>query len=161
MNTAFTVLRPAVLICALPLSGTSGAKQKGRIMNTKKARRIIIIGVACFFICAACALGVIRWDIQSDLDKWCSIAQSKHPHPGDGIAAMIEYVQSNSHSLKNRNHVVWALGQARSSRALPILEGYYTGAECDHSQFLCQYELDKAIELCRGKTPNILFIKTP
>ena len=82
------------------------------------------------------------------------------PH-GDDIAAMIEFVQSNSHSLRDRNLMVWALGQARDSLALPVLESFYSGEECDHSQYLCQGELDKAIRLCRGETPNLLCIKTP
>jgi len=126
-----------------------------------RTKRIVVIGLVCFFVCATCALGILRWDIQSDLNKWCDVAQSKYPHPGDDVAAMLYYVQSNSHPLKKRNHVVWALGQARDSRALPVLESFYTGKECDHSQYLCQGELEKAIKLCKGETPNLLCIKTP
>ncbi|MCA9733499.1 MAG: hypothetical protein H6696_17990 [Deferribacteres bacterium] len=126
-----------------------------------KTTKIAFIGLTCFFVCAACALGVLRWDIQSDLDKWRDIAQSNHPHPGDDVAAMLEYVQSNSHSLPKRNHVVWALGQARDSRALTIIQSFYTGKKCNHSQYLCQRELLKAIKLCKDETPNLLFIKTP
>jgi hypothetical protein len=89
------------------------------------------------------------------------MAQSAHPHPGDDVAAMLEYVQTDSHSLRDRNLVVWALGQARDSRALPVLESYYTAGKCDHDRYLCQGELAKAIKLCRGPAPNLLFIKTP
>ena len=50
---------------------------------------------------------------------------------------------------------------ASPPRALPILEKYHTGKECDHDQYLCQGELEKAIKLCKGETPNLLCIKTP
>jgi hypothetical protein len=138
-----------------------GAKHVEVIMNTKKLRKAILAGMIVFFAMVTCGLGYCRWTIQTALDKYCSVAQSEHPHPNDDIAAMMEFVQSNSHSLRDRNLVVWALGQARDSRALPILESYYTGENCDHSQYLCQGELEKAIKLCRGETPNLLCIKTP
>jgi hypothetical protein len=126
-----------------------------------RIKRIIFIGLACLFLCAVSALGVLRWTIQSGLDERCDIAQSKYPHPGDDVAAMLEYVQSNSNTLIDRNSVVWALGQARDSRALPVLERFYTGKKCNHRLYLCQSELKKAIELCKGGTLNLLVIKTP
>ncbi len=134
---------------------------KGTIMNTKKVRKVALVGLAVLFLCGTCVLGLLRWIIQSGLDKCREVAQAEHPYPGDDIAAMLEYVQSESYSLKDRNRIVWALGQARDRRALPILENYYTGKECDHDQYLCQSELEKAIKLCRGETPNLLCIKTP
>ena len=130
-------------------------------MNTKKLHKAILAGIIVFFIIFTCGLGYCRWKIQTGLDKYCKVAQSEHPYPGDDITAMMEFVQSNSHSLKDRNLMVWALGQARDSRALPFLESYYTGKECDHEQHICQSELEKAIKLCKGETPNILFIKMP
>jgi hypothetical protein len=130
-------------------------------MNAVRLRRVVLVGLAVLLACGACALGYCRWAIQAGLDRSCAMAQSAHPHPGDDVAAMLEYVQTDSHSLRDRNLVVWALGQARDSRALPVLESYYTGAKCDHARYLCQGELAKAIKLCRGQTPNLLFIKTP
>jgi len=35
------------------------------------------------------------------------------------------------------------------SRALPVLESFYTGGECEHDKFLCQRELSKAIYGCK------------
>ncbi|MCD6338810.1 MAG: hypothetical protein J7M29_05450 [Verrucomicrobia bacterium] len=130
-------------------------------MNAKKPVKIALIGTAIFLVVVTCGLGYCRWKIQTTLDECCKIAQAEHPHPGDDVAAMMEFVQSESHSLKDRNLMVWALGQARDSRALQVLESFYTGGKCDHSRCLCQRELEKAIKLCRGETPNILSIKTP
>ena len=130
-------------------------------MDFKKLRKVLAIGfVVCLVLCAG-AIGLIRRSIQNSLDQWCVKAQEAHPHPGDNVAAMIEYIQSDSHSLHDRNLAVWALGQARDSRALPALEGYYYGAKCEHNSHLCQMELSKAIKLCNGETPNLLRIKTP
>ena len=130
-------------------------------MDFKKLRKVVTIAfVACVVLCA-CAIGSIRWGIQNGLDEWCARAQEAHPHSGDDVAALIAYVQSGSHSLHDRNLAVWALGQARDERALPVLPTFVTGETCDHSKYLCQYELKKAVELS-GKDPiNILKIRTP
>ena len=130
-------------------------------MKSRKVRRNIIIVLFAGFICCACLLGFIRWEIQSGLGRQCAIAQAAHPHPEDAVAALLEYVQSDSHTLKERNLAVWSLGQARDSRALPILEKYFNGEQCDHDSKLCQSELEKAIMLCKSDAPNLLCIKTP
>jgi hypothetical protein len=130
-------------------------------MRFRKVRGVVAIG---FLVCLAVFAGALawaRWQIQSGLDEWCATAQASHPHPGDDVAALIDYVQSESKSLHDRNLAVWALGQARDPRALPVLEAYYTGEKCEHDRSLCQGELEKAIELCEGETPNLLCIRTP
>lgn len=70
--------------------------------------------------------------------------------PGDGVEALVQLVQSDHHTLQERNRAVWAIGRLRDRRGLPLLEKYYTGGECDHARFLCQRELRKAIDLCNG-----------
>lgn len=130
-------------------------------MKSGAIRRKVTIGVIVLLACCVCGLGLVRWSIQSGLEKWCAIAQAVHPHPGDDVAALMDYVQSESHSLEQRNYAVWALGQARDSRAVAILESYQTGDGCDHDSRLCEGELDKAIELCKGDGPNLLLIRTP
>ena len=43
-------------------------------------------------------------------------------------------------------------------RALPVLEKHYTGADCHHRYFPCQYELKKAVTRCRADLgKSILF----
>ena len=130
-------------------------------MTAKKVLKRIVIGASVLFVLGVCLLGYVLWDIQSGLDEWCATAQKTHPHPGDDVAALVEYVQSDTHSLRKRNLAVWALGQARDSRAVPVLQTYLTDGECDHDRVLCQDELAKAIKLCQEGAPNILFIRTP
>ena len=130
-------------------------------MRSRKLRKVLARGfLVCLAICTI-GLGWIRWQIQSGLDEWCATAQASHPRLGDDVAALLDYVQSESHSLRDRNFAVWALGQARDPRALPVLEVYYTGAKCEHDRYLYQGELAKAIKLCKRETPNLLCIRTP
>ncbi len=130
-------------------------------MNFKKLRKVLAIGVvACLGLCAS-ALGFARWSIQNGLDEWCAKAQEAHPHAADDVAALIAYVQADSHSLHDRNLAVWALGQARDERALPVLQAFVTGEKCDHSKNLCQGELSKALDLSGDDPINILWIRTP
>jgi hypothetical protein len=130
-------------------------------MHLKKLRKVLAI---CFVLCLVfCAgwLAFARVSIQNGLDEWCEKAQEAHPHEGDNVAALIAYVQSESHSLHDRDLAVWALGQARDERALPVLQTFVTNEECDHSKYLCQSELEKALELSGRDPINILRIRTP
>jgi hypothetical protein len=72
--------------------------------------------------------------------------------PGDRVLALMAYVESPKHTLRERNRAVWALGQLGDARALPVLETHFTGRNCEHDRALCQHELRKAIRLCRGAT---------
>ena len=130
-------------------------------MHFKRIQKAIVVGALVLLLCATGALGALWWSIQGGLDEWCAVAQRSHPHPGDDVAALMAYVQSESHSLRDRNYAVWALGQARDARALPVLERYQTGQPCDHDRCLCQGEIAKAIKLCQDPTPNPLCISTP
>jgi len=130
------------------------------VRATTFGRVAIRILLVCVVLCVG-AVGFLRLQIQSGLNHWCRTAQAAHPHPGDPIAALLDYVQSDAHSLRERNYAVWALGQARDVRALPVLENYVTGGPCDHACCLCQHELSKAVALCKSPSPNLLCIRTP
>lgn len=78
-------------------------------------------------------------------------ARAMDEFPGDEVEALSAVVQSDKHTLAERNRAVQALGQIGDSRALPVLEAFYTGQLCQHDKFLCQRELTKAIDRCRGK----------
>ncbi len=77
-------------------------------------------------------------------------AQATHEYAGDRIEALMAYVDSENHSLRQRNHAVWALGQIGGRCALPVLEKFHTGGPCDHDSRLCQGEVQRAIEACKG-----------
>ncbi len=89
------------------------------------------------------------WWVQADAYKFA--ARAAQGFPGDQVDALLVLVQSEQHTLGERNRAVHALGQIGDPRALPVLERFYTGGECQHSRFLCQKELEKAIARCNGK----------
>ncbi len=95
----------------------------------------------------AVALLAITWSIRSGVTNASDVAMREYP--GDRVAALIAYAESDSHSWADRNRAVWALGQLRDARALPMLERNYVGEPCNHAQMLCQHELKKAINLIR------------
>jgi hypothetical protein len=83
----------------------------------------------------------------------CITAQEEYS--GDCVEALSAYIDLEDQPLHRRGHAVWAAGQFGDPRALPVLEKYYTGEGCDHTNQLCQYELEKAIKWCKTNK-NIL-----
>ena len=71
---------------------------------------------------------------------------------GDRIEALIALADCKTCRLEDRNHAVWALGQFRDRRALPVLHAYYDGGPCSHGYRICQHELEKAIRWTEGKS---------
>lgn len=105
---------------------------------------IVVVGLSILFagflaICGAIGAGVRNIS-----------AEALREQPRDRVLALMVYVESENRSLRDKNHAVWALGQLGDPRALPVLGKYYTGKPCDHSRFLCQKELKKAIEAGKG-----------
>jgi hypothetical protein len=79
-------------------------------------------------------------------------------YPGDRVEALMAFVDSDHHSLQERNRAVWALGRLGDERALPTLRKYYNGQPCQHDKYLCQHELRKAIRLCEGATNAVAWM---
>ncbi len=80
---------------------------------------------------------------------------AKWQYDGDCIEALILQLNDEHQGFRARNHAIWALGQLGDSRALPVLEGYYTGNIPDKEpldETISQYELKKAINLAGGGT---------
>jgi hypothetical protein len=71
---------------------------------------------------------------------------------GDRIEALMALVDCQDCKLEDRNHAVWALGQLKDKRALPVLYKYRTGKPCNHSRQICQYEIGKAIRWTEGNS---------
>jgi len=83
---------------------------------------------------------------------------AKNEYKKDCVSSLIETVQSEKHSFKERNDAVWALGQIADPQALPFLTelnrslpernlGYESG--------LSKPEVEKAIKWCGKEKTNI------
>lgn len=71
----------------------------------------------------------------------------------DCVEALIDTLDDENQGYRTRNHAIWALGQFGDSRALPVLQKYYTGDIPDREpldDMISQYELKKAINLANG-----------
>ena len=111
--------------------------------------------VIALVLTAALLLGT-TWLIGSGVHAVSKAALLERP--GDRVPALMAYIESPKHTLRERNRAVWALGQLGDARALPVLEKHFTARECEHGRVLCQHELRKAIRLCRGATNIAAFI---
>ena len=128
-----------------PADGDSDCKSLPRAGRRKKITvrvalaLVVFVGVSYVVLCLY---------IGSHVKSVCSEAMREYP--GDSVEAVIAYVESESHSLKERNKAVWALGYLGDKRAVPVLKKHQTGSPCEHEKYLCQHELGKAVKLCEG-----------
>jgi len=104
----------------------------------------VALGVLLGFVALVAVSTHIRREVQTTADR------AQQHHPGDRVEALIACMEDPALGLKERNRVVWALGQLGDRRALPVLRQHHTGQPCDHAHALCQRELTKAIKLADG-----------
>ena len=121
---------------------------KSKSSRFASVKKVIIYGTLSCLALILFAFVMICFSIRSSVKEIS--AEATQQYPGDRIEALIAYVKSENHSLRQRNLAVWALGQIGDRRALPVLKQFYTGGPCDHDNYLCQHELQKAIKLCEG-----------
>lgn len=119
----------------------------------KRVVKVLVGVLVADAVLGGIALGVVLGSIHQSVQEYCGVAQQAHPHPGDDVTALIDYLNSEEHSLRERNHAIWTLQHLADPAALPSLQAVYTGDLCDHDKHLCQYELEKAIKRCGG-IPN-------
>ena len=111
---------------------------------------VFIIGLGIVYI------GLRIW-FKSEINQICNHAMSQYE--GDKIEALIAMLNAEDQILKTKNNAIWALGKLNDQRALPVLRKLQTGNECDHTRYVCQRELDKAIRNLEGKGIDILTFK--
>lgn len=123
----------------------SQLRQTGRFL--RRWWPVIVAVIAMVVVAAVVGLfGLIATSAHS----YAQVAQRQYG--GGEIYALMRAVDDERLPLGERNHAVWALGQFRDSRALPVLARFSTGEPCQHDKFICQSELKKAIDLCSGRT---------
>jgi len=103
----------------------------------------ITVVVAIYFI--------LFWIIYSPVDAICEDAINEFE--GDAVEALLIFIDSDTHSIEEKNHAIWAIGQFGDERALPVLEKYYSGEACQKpcrtDRYICQYGLEKAIKFSK------------
>jgi hypothetical protein len=115
-----------------------------------KSKKVVLRIVSCIVLACLIFVGAMAYYIHRNVQEYTEIAQKFHPNPGDDSMALVQFMNSESHSLQERNQIIWTIGRLASPDALPFLESAYTGGPCDHEKYICQYELEKAIRRCGG-----------
>jgi hypothetical protein len=120
-----------------------------RVGAQRRLRKWWPVGLGVVLLAGYGGLAGLAWSTQAGAHRFGERAMREFP--GDEVEALRSFVQSENHALAERTEAVHALGQIGSERALPVLVRYYTGRECEHSKFMCQKELRKAMDRCSGK----------
>jgi hypothetical protein len=110
---------------------------------------IVVAGVVIFFTAIHVWNGIT---VRMNIDL------AREATQGSAEEALIAMLKDSTRSPYVRTHTaIWTLGQIRSEKALPVLEGLYKddpdGITCygKHDSLLCQYEIHKAIESIKKK----------
>lgn len=99
-------------------------------------------------LAAGASWAMIEWGIVSA--KRSAEAQ----FPGrDASQALIDLVDCEKCAMEQRNRAVWTLGQIREDRALPVLHKHFYDGPCNHSKYICQHELRKALKRIEDRPP--------
>ena len=107
----------------------------------------IIVGGGIFVLLFLVTSTWIGFGVQEK----CMLAQGRYG--GDCVDALISHLEDENNPIGERNHAIWALGQLGNTKALPVLEKYYTGNIPERepwNETLSQYELQKATNLVSG-----------
>lgn len=116
-------------------------------MNSKIKRVLIIAFTIALFGLIFLYIGLRVW-IWTDASKYAEKVSLQFKT--DKTEALLMLINSEEHTLKEKNKAIWALGVLKEKNALPKLEMLYTGIECRHDSAICQYELYKAIHKIKG-----------
>ncbi len=130
-------------------------------MASSMQRRLGIGILLGFLVILGLVFMIVRGKMQHDLWEITSLANRAYLESDEPVEALLVWIQSPQHRLEDRNRGVWALGQLRDPRALPVLERSFHGGECDHERELCQRELKKAIRRIKGEGFDLVRLTPP
>ncbi len=123
------------------------AKTKIKKELINKFLFLTAIGASIFVLFFVISCTWIGFEVKNQ----CKMAKSEYS--GDCTEAMIALLKDENRGFSARNSAIWALGQLGDSRALPVLQSYYTGnipGREPLDKTISQYELKKAINLTSG-----------
>ena len=122
---------------------------KIRSFNWKK---ITLYTILIGFLCCLTLLAIMLHWISSDIRAHCE--KAKLEYKGDCVEALINYLEKENLSYKEKNNIIWALGEIGDKRAISALKKLITGETCNKpcnpKVKLCQYGVQKSIKLCEG-----------
>jgi hypothetical protein len=113
-------------------------------------KKISLICLFILFFSSVAFFSLTLFSIYGGVKEAC--VQAKQKFKEDCVNSLISFAKSEKYSLRERNSAIWALGQLADKRALPLLyelnQSLPSQEQCQHDQFLCKYEIEKAIKWC-------------
>lgn len=108
-------------------------------------------GLAVLFVLIVVFAGA-SYIIINEVETICFNTQKMFP--GDAVESLSSALKSENLSIREKNQVIWALGEIGDKRAVPALRALETGETCDKpcdtNQKICQYGIRKSIRFCEG-----------
>ena len=114
---------------------------------TEKLFYVVAVGISIFLLFFIIACSWIGYEVKDQCQE------AKIEYNGNCVESLIKLLDDKNQGFRARNDAVWALGQLGDSRALPVLQSYYTGNIPKRESLdrgISQYELKKAIDLAGG-----------
>jgi len=114
---------------------------------SRKTMGIIFVLIVVFLITGGIVVSFVR--IYTEVKITCLKAQKEYKT--DCVGSLIQILESDQTTMRERNTAIWALGQLADKQALSVLQRYYTGNRSSREPLditISQYELNKAIGWC-------------
>lgn len=110
-------------------------------------KTVILLTVFFLIVFTASFIGIYN-DVKNNCLK------AKKTYNQDYVNSLIQTIQSDKTSVREKNSAVWTLGQLADKKALSFL--YELDKEtpgqdrCSYDNYLCKYEIKKAIKWCEN-----------
>ncbi|HLD11298.1 MAG TPA: HEAT repeat domain-containing protein [Patescibacteria group bacterium] len=123
-----------------------------------KKRLLLLLTFTCLLVISGIFYSLFI--IQKDVKAAC--LKAKTFYQKGCVESLIQAVQSDDYSYREKNTAVWALGQIADKKALPFLTELASSLpeqeRCHYDEFICAYEVQKAIKWCtQGNVTNWMY----
>ena len=117
--------------------------------KSKIVKRIMLFG----YIAVIAGLIVSIWGVTASMKLVANEIGEKAANVfhKDNVESLLLLIESGSHSSKEKNDAIWALGVLKDRRALGRLETLLTDKERAPAEKMCTSEIEKAIQKIKGK----------
>lgn len=119
---------------------------------SKNWKKLLLWGsLAVFFALLVIAAGA-TYIIINEVETICFKTQKLFP--GDAVESLISALKTENFSIREKNQIIWALGEIGDKRAVSILRTLESREKCDKpcdpNTKICQYGIQKSIKHCEG-----------
>lgn len=119
-------------------------------MKKKNLKNLVLTSIFAAFVFALLIFFYSLFVIYKGVKMACLKAKTENQE--ECVDSLIKVVKSADKIFREKNSAIWTLGQLAETKALPFLyelDDFLPKQErCDYDEFLCKYEVQKAIKWC-------------